>query len=110
MGQSFKAILQLVMLVSAIAAITVWTAVDRPDTAVWAARVICPLVAVVLAGVLFRVSRRKETLPDPLAKVSNSYFERNGMCFTVIFSVNGGFCWASVYVQNRYARPATVRV
>jgi hypothetical protein len=110
MGQSLKAILQLILLGTAIAALCVWTAVDKPDTAVWAARVICPVVAIVMAGLLFRVSRRKETLPDPLAKVSNGYFERNGMCFTTIFAVNGGFCWASVYVQNRYARLGTVRV
>ena len=40
--------------------------------------------------------------PDILARMTGSYFERDGLCFAASLGVEEGLCWFRVLVQNRF--------
>jgi hypothetical protein len=45
--------------------------------------------------------------PDVIGERVGRYYERDGVCFAPRLEVIDGLCWFHVYVQNRYATPAT---
>ena len=111
MGQSVKAVLQLVTGVLAIATLFAWALPLHPDWTVWAARVGFPAGAVALGWGLYRTSRRKEPLPDLLARTAGAYFERDGMCFGFVPAITADkACWMQVFFQNRYDKPCAARI
>lgn len=111
MGQSVKAILQLVLLVGVFAALFAWGAPRHPDGVVWAFRIGCPLGVALLGWVLVRSTRRREALPDLLARATGGYFERDGLCFGFVPArTTDGRQWLFVYFHNRYERPCKARI
>jgi hypothetical protein len=111
MGQSVKAILQLILIIAGITALVLWTDDSiKPTLEVTFFRIAAPAVSLLIVVVLWRNSRRKETLPDHLAKASRSYFERDGFCFAFVPIVQDGVCLMQIYFQNRYARACNARV
>lgn len=111
MGQSIKAILQLILIIAGITALILWTDDSiKPSPTLTIFRIATPAVSVLIIVILWRNSRRKETLPDHLAQACRSYFERDGLCFAFIPLVQNGICWMQIYFQNRYARPCNARV
>jgi len=109
MGQSTKAVLQLLLIVLGLATLLIWQIPPHPNAAVWGARVGCTLGFVGVIWLLWRVSRRREALPDLLGKAAGSYFERDGFCFAFAPVVAQGQCWMQVFFQNRYERPCRGR-
>jgi len=111
MGQSVKAILQLILIIAGLAAVILWTDGSiKPSPAVTLFRFLTAAVSLLIIVVLWRNARRKETLPDHLAKAARSYFERDGFCFAFVPVVQNGVFLMQVFFQNRYARPCTARV
>lgn len=105
MGQSVKAVLQLVMIVLVIGALGTWNDA-KPDPFVRFFRYGGPPLAIVIAFLLWRNGRRKETLPDVLARECGSYFERDGFCFGFTTSVSNGVCWRTSTSRTATSDPA----
>ena len=112
MGQSIKAILQLVLVVLVLVSVVVWGAPRHPDATVWAWRFGGPAGVALLGVVLVRSTRRREVLPDLLARAAGGrYFERDGLCFAFSLVADGdGRPWMRVFFQNRYERPCAARI
>jgi hypothetical protein len=110
MGQSVKAILQLAVVVSVIAAILVWVAPYRVNATDWAFRFALPALVLGLGYVLVRDSRRKDILPDLLREKFARYFECDGLCFGVAPAVIDGAGWMLLFVQNRYEKACSGRI
>ena len=96
MGQSVKAVVQLVGIVAAIAALIAWTGKDEADPPTWRGRVAAPAVAAVCGALLLRNRLRKEVLPDLLAERVRGYFERDGLSFAFVPAVRDGLCWVQL--------------
>ena len=111
MGQSVKAVLQLVLLVLVFAAVLAWGVPRHPDGVVWTFRLGSPVCVALLGWVLVRSTRRREVLPDLLAQATGGYFERDGLCFgfAPARTIDGGQ-WLFVYFQNRYERLCEARI
>ena len=67
-------------------------------------------MAAAVAGAMFAVSRRPDSIPDKLREVAPKYFERDGLCFAPVVEAAGGACFLNVYFQNRHARHASARI
>jgi hypothetical protein len=110
MGQSLKAVVQLVGIVAAVTALIAWTDKGDADPPTWRGRVAAPAVAAVCGALLLRNALRKDVLPDLLAQRARGYFERDGLSFAFVPAVRGRVCWMQLYFQNRYERPCRARV
>jgi hypothetical protein len=110
MGQSVKAVLQLVMIVATIAAFLAWSDTDEADPPTWRGRVAAPAVAAGVGALLLRNALRKDVLPDLLARRVRGYFERDGLSFAFVPTVRDGVCWMQLYFQNRYTNPCRADV
>lgn len=109
MGQSVKAVLQLLLIVAVIGAIVAWND-DKPDIVTQCFRYGGSAAAIGIIYLLWKASSRKELLPDVLLRQCGSYFERNGLCFGFSTFVSNGVCWLNVFFQNRYERPCQGRI
>lgn len=103
MGQSLKATLQLMLIVSAIVALFAWFVSEHPDDVVWATRFIAPTIAIVIGYVLFLAATKKDLAPDFLRERFGSYFERDGLCFSPALTVSEGRCFFNAFFQNRFS-------
>jgi hypothetical protein len=110
MGQSLRAILQLVLIIAALTTMFVWLASDHPDQVIWAIRFAAPAVVGVIIWLLVRNMQRKEILPDLLREIVPHYFERDGLCFAFVPSTINGVCWVQVFFQNRYEKVCSARI
>lgn len=110
MSTSLKAVVQLALILVAIAAGAFWALPDRPDGIIWTLRIALPLVAILLGWLLWRDSRRKDLVPDFLRELAPGYFERDGLCFTFVPRMSFGIWWLDVYFQNRYDKLCETRI
>lgn len=110
MGQSLKAVVQLLLIVFGIAALMFWLMPQRADALVWMLRVTLSVGTVGIAYLLFRVARRQDLAPDILRQQFGTYFERDGLCFVPVFTLSrdeGDACSFTIFFQNRYSGPCT---
>jgi hypothetical protein len=109
-GQSLKAILQLIAIVAGTFALFAWFDSNHPDEIVWATRIGAPAIVIAISWLLIRNMRRKEILPDMLAKITPQYFEANGLSFAFVPAIADGICWMHVFFQNRYEKMCQARI
>jgi hypothetical protein len=103
--------LHVLLIVLGFVALGAWCASEGSPPVIWSLRVAMPLAAVGVIWLLVRVARRPDRLPDHLARTTGKYFEREGLCFAPRFeAAYGGACFLCLYVQNRFARPASARI
>ena len=105
MSQSVKSVLALVILITLGAGVLGWTTKGIegvPDSQFWMR--LAPIVTVLSLAVLIWADFRKDKAPDFLRRLTGSYFERNGLCFSISPSTSNGICYWVVLFQNRYER------
>lgn len=109
MGQSFKALCSLALIAAIGVTAAAWLDVF-PNRTTWIARVVSPLIAFALVGVLLKLHRRQDRVPDYLQAATGVYFNRDGFCFGFATSVAGGMCLMHAYFQNQFERPCLDRI
>ncbi|MCA9116964.1 MAG: hypothetical protein KDA79_17925, partial [Planctomycetaceae bacterium] len=109
MGESFKAICSLLLIIALIAGALAWFD-DRPDDLTWLLRVGCPLVAIALAGLLVKLQFRQDLAPDFLHQQFGGYFNRDGFCFLVVAGAQNGVGLFSAFYQNQRDVPSHGRI
>ena len=102
MGQSTKAVCQLMLLATPFVALSAWT--SSATGTVWFFRISSLIVFVGAATLLLRLRYRKDLAPDYLRAKFGNYFNRDGFCFVVDASERDGACWLNVHFQNQYDR------
>lgn len=111
MGESTRAVLWVIVILSTIAALILWFGYDIPDNSVvWSFRIVLPLVIAGLSFVLIRGGSKTDLAPDFLQAFFGTYFERDGMCFWVLQGVEGNSFVLHVVYQNHYDRRANLQV
>jgi hypothetical protein len=105
MGQSKKAILQLLLLLLVFASVGVWA-----GEMTWAWRIGLPLATLPIVLILYWANHREDKAPDILRELTGSFFERLGFCFAIIPTVEDETCVIQIFYQNRYSKPCTARV
>lgn len=108
MGESFKAVCCLVLMVSAIWGAVTW--VLDPGPLMWVLRIGLPLLAISMIVVLFSLQMRSDLVPDYLGKQFTNYYNRDGFCFSLAVDEAHGVCNMLLYFQNQYAHPCRARV
>lgn len=109
MGESFKAICSLILVVAIIVTAVAWID-DRPNGTTWAMRLGGPAIALVLLAVLVKLQRRKDRAHDFLHERFGNYFNRDGFCFVVTAEPNSGVCYLCAYYQNQRDAPLQGRI
>jgi hypothetical protein len=110
MGQSVKAVVQLLAIIAFFAALVAWQTEARSPANTWIFRIASTVTFAACVGLLIWAPKRKEIIPDHLARVARSYFERDGFCFAFVPAMQNGVAWLQIYFQNRYERGCRVRV
>jgi hypothetical protein len=103
MGESFKAVCALVLVVAALIAAVAWSD-DQPNSTTWIARGVASFVAVLALVVLLKVHFRADLVPDYLWAAAGKYFNRDGFCFALNATVVDGVGYLVVSFQNQYDR------
>lgn len=109
MGQSFKALCSLALIAAIGVTAAAWLDVF-PNRTTWIARVVSPLIALALVGVLLKLHRRQDRVPDYLQAATGAYFNRDGFCFSFATSVADGVCLMHAYFQNQFECPCLGRI
>jgi hypothetical protein len=105
MGQSIKAILQLLLFLCVITTSVALMAVRSVSQGTRLIELICPAIGMIIVALLILAKMRKEILPDFLSEINKKYFERNGFCFAFQPEVIDGFSRMNIFFQNRYSNP-----
>lgn len=105
MGESFKAVCSLILIVAAIASGFSWFFADRPDALTWGFRIVSPAVAILALAVLLKVHHRQDLAPDLLQLTTGGYFNREGFCFAFGEGAFDGMFELTVFFQNQYGLP-----
>jgi len=111
--QHSMAAFQVFLIVLAFFTFGGWIATGGRPELLWLCRVGAPLLGIVIAWKLFRLSRQPEKLPDLLGELTaRSYFERDGLCFAARpeLAADGRTCLLAIYFQNRNAGHASTQV
>jgi hypothetical protein len=103
MGQSLKAIVQLLFIITLLTGLAYWIGDGPPTRTTYIMRSVTPVVTIALAWLLLWDGRYKDLIPDKLSGISRNIFERDGLCFAVTIAVEDGICWLEIYYQNRYS-------
>lgn len=110
MGESFKAVCSLIMIVAAVATGFSWFFAERPDTLTWGFRIVSPIVAILSLAVLLKVHHRQDVAPDFLRLVVDGYFNRDGFCFAFGGGMVDGVFEFKVLFQNQYELPCEAQI
>jgi hypothetical protein len=110
MGESLKAILQLIFVIAVITVALSWGISPLTFKTAWEMRIGGIVIAGATGWVFISNARRKETLPDMLGQITPRYFERGGFCFAFSLVVHDRTAWMQVFFQNRYERACQARV
>ena len=73
---------------------------------VWPFRIGGAMAVIIPSTILIWAAFRKDRVPDFLAQMGGSYFERDGFCFHVLIEeTSNQACQLVLYFQNQYERP-----
>jgi hypothetical protein len=101
MSESVQAVLALLMIVSIIGSVFVFTS-DRVN---WTAGAGFLSLLVGSVGLLMWSLFRRDKAPDFLKKVPGKLLERDSLCFKVVSNPVKGRCYLDLHFQGRYDRP-----
>jgi hypothetical protein len=112
MNESVKATLGVIVAACALAGMIAWMPqmTNGVSALTWWFRIGCPILGVICLVPIVWAQTRKDKVPDFLARVTRSYFERDGFCFAVVPQVTANRCAMQIYFQNRYERPCTAQI
>ena len=105
MGESFKAVCSLLLIVALIAAAGGWVD-DRPNATTWVLRLGGPAVALLILGFLVKLQRRPDQAPDLLRERFGTYFNRDGFCFVFVVEARDSVCFLTTFYQNHRDVPS----
>jgi hypothetical protein len=109
MGESFKAVSAVVLVVAALTAAAVWCD-DRPNSTTWIIRGVASTLVVLTLAVLLKLHFRTDLAPDYLQAAAGKYFNRNGFCFALSATVVDGIAYLVVFFQNQYDQRCCGRI
>lgn len=109
MGESFKAVISLFMIIALIVALFAWIE-DRPDQTTWIVRGASLVVAALMLTVLLKLHFRRDIAHDYLQRAVGTYFNRGGFCFGFATDVKDGVCQLHAFYQNQHERPCLGRI
>jgi hypothetical protein len=109
MGESFKAVVSLFVIIALIVALIAWIE-DRPDQTTWIVRASSLAVAAALVAVLIKRHFRRDLAPDYLHDACGVYFNRGGFCFAFATEIRDGVCQFRAYYQNQFDRRCLGRI
>lgn len=109
MGESFKAVCSLLLIITLIVTILLWFE-DRPDRTTWIIRFAAPAIGLLILAILLKVHFRKDCEPDYLRMAFGNYFNRDGFCFAITASTLNGVCQLHTHFQNQHERPCVGRI
>lgn len=109
MGESFKAVCSLLMIIALIVTVLFWFE-DRPDRTTWIVRFTAPLIGLMILAIVLKVHFRKDREPDYLRTIFGNYFNRGGFCFAMTASAQDGICHLHAHFQNQHERPCVGRI
>ena len=109
MGESTKAVCALVIIVAAVAAPTAWL-MDRPTATTWGVRIGSPVVALLAAGLIYKLNSRLDLAHDYLREQAGGYFNRDGFCFALAATAVDQIAYMYAYFQNQYDKPSIGRI
>ena len=106
MVESIKAVCIVILMAGAIA--SGLTFIDQqPNATTWAIRLGGALAAVGALIVFLRYHYLKDRAPDYLRGEFGDYFNRQGLAFTCVWTVEHRIAYLTVFFQNQYSRPCT---
>lgn len=100
MSESVQAVLALLMIVGMFGSVLVFLS----DRVPWGAFAGFLSLMLGSSGLLLWSLLRRDRVPDHLKQLPGGAFERDGLCFKVIYRVAGGVCHLDLYFQTRYDR------
>jgi hypothetical protein len=109
MRESFKAVLLLVVLVSATMALVVWLDDDPVGASVWMTWGSTG-TAVVSLALLLKIHFRKDDAPDYLSQYAANFFNRSGFAFAIDVIAIDGVAYGRVIYQNQFSGRCQARV
>lgn len=109
MGETTKTILVLLMAIAAITSSIFWF-VDRPDSTTWLIRISTTALAIIFLAMLLYLQLRRDEAPDYLNELSKQFFNRDGFCFFLTASNEGGVCHVHAYFQNQFEHECIGRI
>ncbi len=104
MGESFKAVCVLMLIVSALVAAAFWCD-DQPNTTSWIVRIVSSGFSVLALAVILKLHFRADPVPDYLLAAVGKYFNRDGFCFAMGTTVVDGVAYLNIFFQNQYDQP-----
>ena len=109
MGESTKAVCAFALIVAAIAAFLAWIA-DQPDAVTWGFRIVAPVVCVLSLAIILVLQSRADLEHDYLRRVSSTYFNRDGFCFSFIVTAHADIAYMEAFFQSQYDQPSHGRI
>jgi len=110
MTVSAKAVIALVVVVCFFTTIVAWSDVRWSPAWTWALRLVPPVIGLGALVLVCWAQWRKDKVPDFLRRVTKTYFDRRGFCFSVGAKVRDDTCLLQIVYQNRYERRCEARV
>jgi hypothetical protein len=109
--ESVAAILLVVVCVCVVGAAVVWSD-DRPAQSTWVWRVGLSVAAIAAIAALIRLqfSIQSDLVPDFLSANRKTFFEQNGLCFSIYATSEDGVFCANAMYQNRYDQSCRARI
>jgi hypothetical protein len=108
MGESVKAVCALVLIVASIAAAVAW--LSDPGAITWCFRIGGPILALAALGMILKLHRRADLAHDYLRQQAGNYFNRDGFCFALGATSEGGVCQLNAYFQSQHDQPCRGRI
>jgi len=109
MGESSKAVLAFVLILSIAAALFAWI-FENPGPTGWGFRIGAPVVGVLAIAALMALQFRRDAAPDYLHQISKTYFNVDGFCFAIKAEAHEGTCRILAYFQNQYENPCKAEI
>lgn len=109
MGESFKAVSALLLIVASFVTIFGWMS-DGTGWVTWLLRIGSPAVAITALCAILALQFRRDMAPDFLAASCGNYFNRNGFCFAFSIHTINGTSKLLVWFQNQYEGECVGRI
>jgi len=109
MAESIKAVCVVVLIAGAMTSGIAWTE-ERPTEMAWLCRIGGATAAILSLVVFLYIHFRKDVARDYLREDFGDYFNRSGLGFVCVWTVDNGLAYLNVYFQNQYSGPCTAEI